>query len=614
MSSHHTSRSVSIGGASGAWGDSPLAIGQLLGEDIDYLMMDYLAEVTMSLLARARAKNPEAGYVPDLLAYLKPHLATLAERGIRVVTNGGGLNPLGAQRALQSAIDEAGLKLKVAAVTGDNVLYDIKKLAASDSVRTENGEPVPEGLLTANAYLGALPIRAALDDGASIVITGRCADSALALGVLQHEFGWSADDYHRLAAGSLVGHVLECGPQATGGTFTDWWKVPEWHNIGYPIAHCSPDGSFVLTKPRGTGGLIDSRCVAEQILYEIGDPKAYVLPDVIADFSHVRVRRIDADHVQVSGARGRPPTSSYKVSATLQEGYKSVSTVSIVGPHAAAKAQRTGEEMIKRAERIFAELGLGPYIDTRIEVLGAESAYGSRAANRDVREVVLRLVTTHPLEKALALAAREIGSIGLSFAPGTTGIMGGRPRPTPQLVLRTLYLDKKAAPAVHVVTSEGAKLVREAFSPVPRGSQSWSAPSRSATTTDTAPHVPSDTISEPGVEVPLHRIAHARSGDKGNRANVAIIARRPEFFELLRTQVTPGKMARLFAEQVAGRVQVFEAPGLYAINFLMDDALGGGEFPPPHRPAGQGLCTDGTGAHRNRPRIDDGTAREHGAL
>ena len=229
---------VRIGGASGAWGDSPGAFGQLIGAGVDYLMMDYLAEVTMSLLARARMKDPAAGYPPDFIAYLKSGLPEIAQQGVKVATNAGGVNPSGCKRALESVIAELGLSLTVAMVEGDDVMPLIDQLRARICARRFQARGCRSSLLTANAYLGALPIKAAFDGGADIVITGRCADSALALGILMHEFGWAADDYDRLGAGSLIGHILECGPQATGGKFTDWDKVPDWHNIGYPIAEC----------------------------------------------------------------------------------------------------------------------------------------------------------------------------------------------------------------------------------------------------------------------------------------------------------------------------------------------------------------------------------------
>lgn len=428
---------VRIGGASGAWGDSPMAIGQLLGTEVDYLMMDYLAEVTMSLLARARLKSPEAGYAPDFVTYLKPHLAELARRGIKVVSNAGGVNPQACKRALEAICLEQGLTLRVAVVLGDDLLPQVQALRDAGTREWISGEPLPETLLTANAYLGALPIAAALADGADIVITGRCVDSALGLGILMHEFGWGAQAYDLLAAGSLVGHILECGPQSTGGVYTDWEDVPDWHNIGYPIAECSEDGSFVLTKPPGTGGLVVPATVAEQVLYETGDPRAYILPDVVADFSEVRLQDMGSNRVRVSGARGYAPTSQYKVSATYQDGFRAVAMAAIIGVDAVRKAERSAQALIARARQRFAERNLPDFRKTHIEVLGGESAYGSLSEVRQAREVVMRLVVEHDDPKALDVFARELGSVGLGFAQGTAGLIGGRPKATPVIRLYT---------------------------------------------------------------------------------------------------------------------------------------------------------------------------------
>ncbi len=311
----------------------------------------------MSLLARARSKDGQAGFPPDFIAYLRGVLPELARRKIKVTTNAGGVNPWSCKRALESLIDTFGLSLRVAVVEGDDILPLTGALRAGGLREASSGEKLPETLLTANAYFGAIPIKVALDGGADIVITGRCADSALALGILMHEFNWAIDDYDRLAAGSLVGHLLECGPQATGGNFSDWFDVPEWHNIGYPIAECRSDGSFVITKPEGTGGLIIPPVIAEQALYEIEDPAAYFLPDVTADFSNIEVTQVGRNEVRVCNARGFPPTNLYKVSATYQDGYRSVTTVSIVGPRAADKADRTADALIARSRKIFAARG-----------------------------------------------------------------------------------------------------------------------------------------------------------------------------------------------------------------------------------------------------------------
>jgi hypothetical protein len=528
-------------------------------------MMDYLAEVTMSLLARAHMKQPDAGYPPDAVTYLARCLPQIADQKVRIVTNAGGVNPHGCKQALEAAITAAGLSLRVACVTGDDALPLIPTLREAGLREAASGAALPARLLTANAYLGALPIRAALDAGADIVITGRCADSALALGILMHEFGWTASDYDRLAAGSLVGHLLECGPQATGGNHTDWASVPAWDNIGYPIADCAPDGSFILCKPDNTGGLITPGVVAEQTLYEIGDPAAYVLPDVTADFSHVTLTQDGADRVLVQGAKGRPPTTQYKVSATYEDGYRAVATVSIVGVDAAAKAKHTAAGLIARAERLFAEQGLAPFRATHVEALGAEVSYGERSRTRASREVLLRLVVVHDSRAAIDIFARELGSVGLSCAPGTTGIYGGRPKPTPVVRLFTFYLDKSALPPAQV--SIGGQQVIEVPVPLDGG---YIAPEA---ITPAVAHAAED---GPTVDVPLSRLAYGRSGDKGNSANVAIIARRPEYLPFLRDQVTPSRVLDQLGALAEGPAECFEAPGLHALNFVVSNALGGG--------------------------------------
>jgi hypothetical protein len=579
-------RIIRIGGASGAWGDSPRAIPQLLRAPVDYLIMDYLAEVSMSLLARARMKDPSAGYPPDFVLYLKESLVEIARRGIKVVSNAGGVNPRGCRDALAAVCAQLGLSLRIATVEGDDVMPYLESLRAAGVREAVSGAALPPRLLTANAYLGALPIKAALHLGADVVITGRCADSALALGVLMHEFDWRRDDYDRLAAGSLVGHLLECGAQGVGGLHTDWQRVPDWENIGYPIAECRADGSCVLTKPADTGGLVIPGSVAEQALYEIGDPAAYLLPDVIADFSAVRLESAGPDRVLVSGARGRAPTSQYKVSATYQDGFRAVASVSIVGPDAAAKAERTAEALIGRARLSFRERDLPDFSATHIEVLGAESSYGEASRARASREVLLRLVVVHQDPRCLDLFARELGSVGISFAPGTTGIYGGRPKPTPQIRLFTLFIDKALLSAPLVSLGDQVVAVETPTGdPVPSrpGAAGGAAAADSAAEASTDPFAeageptgPSEGADAAVVTVPLLRLALARSGDKADTVNIAIIARDPRLVPTLRREVTAERIARHFRNLVEGPVRRFDAPGLNAVNFLLENALGGG--------------------------------------
>lgn len=574
---------VRIGGASGFWGDSAVAAPQLVASGaVDYLVFDYLAELTMSILAGARLRNPEAGYATDFVGVaMKSVLRDVAAAGIRVVSNAGGVNPHACARALAALAAEQGVDLRIAVVEGDDVMALLPALREAGLREMQSGAALPERVLSANAYLGALPIRAALGAGAQVVITGRCVDSAVTLGVLMHEFGWDAGDYDRLAAGSLAGHVIECGCQATGGLHTDWDTVPDWPGIGYPIVECRDDGSFVVTKPGGTGGKVTPEVVAEQMLYEIGDPSAYLLPDVTCDFAEVTMSVAGADRVCVRGARGRAPAGRYKVSATYAEGYRCSAQLTIVGFDAAAKARRTGEAILARTRAMFARLGLPDYGATLVEVLGAESCYGPHASDGALatREAVLRVSATHPRKEALELFAREIAPAGTSWAPGTTGA-GGRPSVSPSIRQFAFLLDKAMVSPAAVI--DGVRLAIDAPASgqgvhatagdarvaSPAASPAGTAPSRSGTVA-----APGD---EERIEVPLVRIAFGRSGDKGDTSNIGLVARRPELLPVLREQVTAERVAAFLAHLVLGPVTRYEVPGVCGINFVCERALGGG--------------------------------------
>ncbi|MGJ7502554.1 acyclic terpene utilization AtuA family protein [Variovorax sp. ZT5P49] len=572
MSSSNNERIVRIGGASGFWGDSSVGAPQLVGSgQIDYLVFDYLAELTMSILAGARLKKPELGYATDFVSVaMKAVLKDVVKQGIRVVSNAGGVNPQGCADALAALAAEQGIALKIAVVSGDDVSPLLPQLRqAQPPVRElQSGTALPERVLTANAYLGARPIQAALDAGAQVVIIGRCVDSAVTLGVLMHEFKWQPGDFDLLAAGSLAGHIIECGCQATGGLHTDWDTVPDWPNIGYPIVECSADGSFVVTKPAGSGGKLTPAVVGEQMLYEIGDPAAYLLPDVVADFTQVHIEQAGEHRVRVHGARGRAPTASYKVSATYVDGFKTAAQLTIVGFEAVAKAKRTGEAILARTGALFSQYGFGPYSGTQLEVLGAESCYGPHAQALQTREAVLRLAVTHPRKEALELFAREVAPAGTSWAPGTTGAGGGRASVSPSIRQYAFLLDKSQVEATVAIDGERIEIPHTEVSaiaqaPIP-------SPARAS---ETGTALPASTDS---IEVPLLRLAWARSGDKGDTSNIGIIARHPALLPLLREQLTEARVAEWLAHLVKGRVTRYEVPGIDAFNFVCEQALGGG--------------------------------------
>jgi hypothetical protein len=576
---------VRIGGASGFWGDSSVAAHQLVTTaPIDYLVFDYLAELTMAILASARAKKPEMGYATDFVdVAMKSVLPQIVERGIKVVANAGGINPQGCAAALDRLAKDMGLTLRIAVVEGDDVSDRIPALRERGQRDMFSGAPLPEKILSANAYLGALPVARALADGADVVITGRCVDSAVTLGPLMHEFGWTENDFDLLAAGSLAGHIIECGCQATGGLFTDWQDVPDWAGIGYPVIECHPDGSFVVTKPEGTGGLVRAAAVAEQMLYEIGDPAAYILPDVVCDFRDVRIEQSGENRVRVSGARGLPPTDAYKVSATYMDGFRCAGMLVIVGIDAAAKARRTGEAILTRTRGILQRLGLPDFSASHVEVIGAETLYGPHARTAQSREVMMRVTVNHPMKQALEIFAREIAPAGTSWSPGTTGPALARPSPSPLIKQFAFTLPKREV-EIRVAMADKSTVV-----PVPlEGTQ----PAGSEKVDGTADGV-ADTLvagSDATVTVPLQKLAYARSGDKGNISNIGLIARQPDYLPLILAQVTPAAVKAYFSHLVRGEVRRYAVPGIHACNFLLEDALdGGGTVSMRMDPLGKGM-------------------------
>jgi hypothetical protein len=571
---------VRIGGASGFWGDSRVGAPQLVRSGcIDYLVFDYLAETTMAILAAARRKNPELGYATDFVdVVMSEVLPDVMRQGIKVVANAGGINPQGCADALRRVTQGLGLAPRIAVIDGDDASALLPTLRQEGVRDMFTGEALPERVLSANAYLGALPIARALGAGADIVITGRCVDSAVTLGPLMHEFGWAIDDYDKLAGGSLAGHIIECGCQATGGLFTDWEQVPDWPGIGYPIVECAADGSFTLTKPEGTGGLVARAAVAEQLLYEIGDPGAYVLPDVVCDFRHVSIEQIDNRHVRVSGARGNAPTDRYKVSATALDGYRCAGTMVIIGIDAAAKARRTGEAILERTRKIFREQRLPDYTATRVEVIGAETMYGPHSRAGAAREVMMRVVVDHASKDALDIFAREIAPSGTSWSPGTTTPGGGRPTASPLIKPMAFLLDKHRLTPAFVLDGQ-----REAVAvPLPDGT---------VPAADAAEPPAWSGAGEPTVEVPLIKLAWARSGDKGNLSNIGVIARRPEWLPLLWRELTPESVQTYFAHLVKGKVVRHWLPGISAMNLVLEDALdGGGPASMRMDPLGKGMA------------------------
>jgi hypothetical protein len=557
---------VRIGGACAGWGDGVMAVPQLVqGGQLDYLIFDFLSEFFMPVLGRMRAQNPALGYAVDFAGGLiAPSLAEIARQGIKLVANAGGVNPAACAAAFERMAAEAGIKLKVAYVAGDDLLERAAEFA--DQREMFSGERWPDAKLTAiNAYLGAAPIAAALAKGADVVITGRIVDSALVLGPLMHEFDWKLDDYDRLAAGSILGHLLECGAQATGGLFTDWRDVPDWANIGYPIAECRADGSGVITKAPDTGGLVSVGTVAEQLLYEVGDPQRYLLPDVVADLSGVTLTQIGPDRVRFAGARGYPPSPLYKVCATYDDGFRGVIAFPIRGPDAKAKAERVAEEVLKRVGTMLRGRNIANFRRSTVEIMGAEASYGARARHGDSREVVCRIAVEHDDRSAIELLFGEQGTGSISMAPGHVGMTLGVTLTEVARVFSFLLPKTAVTPSL---TFDGAT---EAV-PVPTDGGFVSEAIKQP------PAIPTPGATE--TSVPLLSLAWVRNGDKGDIANVAVIARRAEYLSYIAAALTPEAVRDWYVHHLSNgpgaRVDRFSVPGISALNFLLHGALDGG--------------------------------------
>lgn len=562
--------SIRIGCASAFWGDTSTAAEQLVKHgQLDYLVFDYLAEVTMSILAVQRMKDPAQGYARDFVEVLTPLLGEIKAQGIKVISNAGGMNLDACRAALAAAAEAAGLSLRIAVVAGDDLTARQGEFREAGVTEMETGTPFPPLLVSMNAYLGAPAVAEALNQGADIVITGRGVDSAVTLGPMLHAFGWALDDYDKLAQGSLAGHIIECGAQCTGGNFTDWRTVADgYENMGFPYVDVFADGSFEVGKPADTGGAVTVFTVGEQMLYEIGDPRAYLLPDVRCDFTTAALAQVGPDRVRVTGARGYPPPDAYKVSGTTPRGHRITSMFLMGGREAPAKAARVADALIRKCERLFADKGWGPFTETAVELLGAEAMYGpqARAGAQATREVVVKIAVKHREKAALVLFSKELAQAATGMAPGLTGYFGGRPSVQPVVQLWSCLVSKAQVPVS--VNLEGITTPVT----VPVG-QPWDAgmlPAQPAGEVWTA--------TADAVTVPLASLAVARSGDKGDHANIGVMARDPAYLPYLRAALSEQRVADYFAHLLApqGSVSRWELPASHSFNFLLRHALGGG--------------------------------------
>jgi hypothetical protein len=443
---------IRIASGQGFWGDLQSApYDQVSRGPLDYIMMDFLAEVTMSIMQKQKKRNPELGYAKDLVPLVEHILPTCMEKDIKVITNGGGVNPAGCRDAIFKWARKKGIKnLKIGVVLGDDILDQLdalndKGIALNNMETGEKLDSVREKVMSANVYFGAWPIVDALRQGAQVIITGRTTDTGLTLAPMIHEFGWKHDEWDKIAAGTVAGHILECGGQASGGNFSaDWRSVPDLAHIGFPIAEAYPNAEIVITKHDHTGGLVSTQTVKEQLMYEIGNPTNYITPDCIADFTTIELEEIGRNRVKMYGVKGRPATDSYKVSMSYLDGYTAFGTLTYAWPDALEKAKAADQILRTR----LADLGL-KFEEIRSEFMGYNSCHGPLSVMpSEINEVVLRIGVRSHDHHSVERFGKELAPLILTGPPAVTGFAGGRPKPSeviaywPALMLKSAVTPK----------------------------------------------------------------------------------------------------------------------------------------------------------------------------
>ena len=556
---------VIIANCSGFWGDDPTAAKrQVDGGPIDYLVMDYLAEITMAIMQKQRQRNPDLGYATDFVHQLRDILPACVERNIRIVANAGGVNPLGCKLAVEGLAKELGLaeKVKVGVVLGDDIYHRLDDILADEPLaHMESGEGlqgIRDRVLSANVYLGAGPVVRALDLGANIVIAGRVTDTSVTLAPLIHEFGWARDDWDRIACGVIAGHIIECGAQCTGGNFTDWHKVPSYVNMGFPTVEAYPDGRFVVSKHPDTGGLVTVHTITEQLLYEMGAP-SYLSPDCIARFDSIALEQYGPDRVAVSGIRGEPPPEKLKVSVSTADGFRAFGRLMISGPRAKEKAELVAATLWEEAggEEVFEE--------TCTQLIGIDACHPALSED-EPGELLLQLAVRDPDKRKIDRGLnRRLVSKVLGSVPGITYLADqGRPRPSDVVGYWPALVSHDKVP----VSVQVGELTETVDINVPQGR-------------NTPGFEPQGVVCELPCsgrqrEVTLEKLCLARSGDKGDTCNVGVVARSAEIYCWLGEHLTSEFVKRHFQPQCKGDVERFAVPNLLSYNFLLHRSLGGG--------------------------------------
>lgn len=565
-------KTIRIGNAGGYWGDDPTALArQVRGGHLDYISMDFLAEITMSIMQKQRGLDQKLGYARDFIGMLEEVLPDLLKNKTKIITNAGGVNPVACAEAIAALAQKLNLKPKIAIVYGDDILKSLDDLQKSGCAfkNMEDGrdfKTVATKIEAANVYFGAGPVVEALKWEPDIIVTGRVTDTGITVAAMIHEFGWSKTDWDKLAAGIVAGHIIECGCQSTGGNFTDWHLVPTFEKMGYPIIEVNADGSFVVTKHPNTGGLVSVDTVREQLFYEMGNPKSYITPDVVADFSTIQIAPDGKDRVKVSGVKGYEPTPLYKVSMAYQDGFKVMGTICISGPNARSKAEKFAAIFWDKVGKNFAA--------TETEFFGWNACHRSLGHQDDGNEIILRVGARDTDQAKLRKFSKMVPALILSGPPGVC-VLGGAPKPAEVVSYWPALMPKSAVKPRIALYDNGVCDEKIVDSDVIGNFEGLELKSQRAAS-------PSRTISaalktEPGIPAtPLSKIALGRSGDKGDMANIGIMARSPKAFAWLNTWLTAQRVKDYFQEICHGPVVRYNLENLSGFNFLLDASLGGG--------------------------------------
>jgi hypothetical protein len=563
---------IRIGNAGGFWGDDLGALKrQLTGGPLNYITTDYLAEITMSILRKQQLKNPKLGYITDFVDQMDDVAEIAIEKGVTIIVNAGGINPLECAKQVTERLKAKKLSMKIAIIEGDNIVDEIPNLypQKADFKNLEDGSDfvaIKDKVQSANVYLGVQPIVKALKEGAQLIIAGRVTDTSITLAPMIYEFEWQLNDWDKLAAGIVAGHIIECGAQSSGGNFTDWEKVPGWENFGYPIVEMYSGGDFIVTKHENTGGLVSVDTVKEQIVYEMGNPKEYISPDVIADFQTINIQPNGKDSVKIAGIKGKPSTKTYKVSMAYEDGFKASGTIIISGPNPIEKAEKFAEIFWKRLNIDFTK--------RNHELVGYNACHKNLVENKTANEVLLKLDVFDYSRSKIEEFSKSIAPLILSGPPGVA-VTGGRPRVQSVMTYWPALLSKALVQSkVSLINEQGGIENSYSISEVTGFEEDL-------TKTEEALSQPSERInslanSSLTIKKTYKDICLARSGDKGDTVNIGVVARTPEIYQFIKEKLTENEIKRMFKAFCKGNVKRYELDNIYALNFLLEKSLDGG--------------------------------------